>query len=814
MSRLRTSMMLVAVLGAVCALNGCGPGAEAPSEPQAAPPEPVVEPVPVAGEGLQGAVIVASASKPIHAKAAVMLQEEIEKRSGVRLSVSESMPAETVPAVVLATADEAGASPPPRTEVPSEPEGYAIWVDTSRGAKTVHLVGRDDRGVLFAAGRLILLLDMAEDGLDIADDTNVSTAPRYPMRGHQLGYRNTANSYDAWDLATYEQYVRDLILFGGNSIELIPSLDPEEKDGPVMEQTMWDMTVALSEMIGSYGLDVWFWLPLEGDVSDPEVAQQELDSRRALFESCPNLAAVMVPGGDPGHTAPEVLMPWLGRMAEVMHEVHPDATLWVSNQGFEHEQNDIFFDYLSTEQPDWLEGVVFGPWAKIDIVELRDRTPDKFKVRRYPDINHCLRCQYAMPKWDRAFAHTLGREPICPRPKAMAHIHNVFAPMADGFVTYSDGIHDDLNKFVWNAMGWNPDADVTTVLRDYGKAFFGQEHADSVALGMSMLEENWVGPIAENDDIAETLAHWETVAENCGEALSTNWRLQMHLFRALYDVYVQEKVVAEARYEAEAYEALGQAGDTGVAAAIEAARAALAQADEGPPSQALRERIQSLGLDLLESIGFQLSADEPYKAKSSSRGAVLDYLDRPLNNRPWLELEFEKILAEKDEAAQLASIDTILNWEDPGVGGFYDDLGHAGKQPHLVRQKTWEEDPGYVHSPQEEYGGPGETGRLSWQDQASTLFGTPLIMRYEGLETDAAYTLRVTYAGRFRATMTLVADGEHEIHGPMAQPGEIGPVEFDIPKEATSDGVLELEWQLNEKRGCQVAEVWLIKQEN
>ena len=84
-------------------------------------------------------------------------------------------------------------------------------------------------------------------------------------------------------------------------------------------------------------------------------------------------------------------------------------------------------------------------------------------------------------------------------------------------------------------------------------------------------------------------------------------------------------------------------------------------------------------------------------------------------------------------------------------------------------------------------------------------------MRYEGLDPNATYRLRVTYAGRFRAVMRLVADGAFEIHGPMAPPATLRPVGFDVPSRATRDGVLDLEWQLIEKRGCQVAEVWLTK---
>ena len=35
------------------------------------------------------------------------------------------------------------------------------------------------------------------------------TSPEYSIRGHQLGYRATANSYDAWSVEQYERYIDD-----------------------------------------------------------------------------------------------------------------------------------------------------------------------------------------------------------------------------------------------------------------------------------------------------------------------------------------------------------------------------------------------------------------------------------------------------------------------------------------------------------------------------------------------------------------------------------------------------------------------------
>ena len=103
---------------------------------------------------------------------------------------------------------------------------------------------------------------------------------------------------------------------------------------------------------------------------------------------------------------------------------------------------------------------------------------------------------------------------------------------------------------------------------------------------------------------------------------------------------------------------------------------------------------------------------------------------------------------------------------------------------------------------------------MSWQTQITTLYGTPLKMHYEGLDPEAQYRLKVTYAGRFRPSMTLTLNDEFGIHGPVAQPAPVWPVSYYLPQEATRSGMLDVEWNLVSGRGCMVAEVWLIKEDS
>jgi hypothetical protein len=758
---------------------------------------------------LSDARIVVSDTAPVRVKAAEMLQEEIAKRTGVTLAIVGDFESGQRPHVVLGTADEMPRgcdAYPGGLAVPEQAEGFALWV----AKDNVYLVGRNDRGALFAAGRLLRELRLREGRVALAKSTRIATAPRYPVRGHELGYRGKSNTYDAWNLDQYEQYIRDLIVFGANTVQLIPTVDPDELPERNMPVSVWEMTAALTELIGSYGLDVWLWVPLLDDVRDPTLNARSLEQRHALFEACSSIDVVFVPGGDPGHTPPEILLPWSEKLAGVLRTTHPDAELWVSNEAFPHAWNDYLFDYLVKEDPDWLSGVVFGTWTKIPFAEERARVPKRYPIVRYADITHCVRCQYPIPAWDRAFARTLEREPINTIPRASRHIHNLFAPLSVGFVTYSDGVNDDVNKVVWTAMGWDPDADLNEVLRDYGRYFMGDEYGKAAAKGLLALEENWRGPLLGNKHVTSTLRHWQALEKQGGEGLLGSWRFQMGLFRAYYDEYVHLKLEAETALEDRALAILTRAESLGSERAVADARAVLASATDDADTETLRARVIELGETLFQAIGMQMSV-EKYGAQSQGRGAVLDALDRPLNNRTWLEAGFEKVLADPDEKVRLEYLASIVNWEDPGPGGFYDDPGDPTKEPHLVRQKTWDGDPSFVQSPQDEHRGDREGQRLSWLDQAQTLYGTPLRMRYENLDAEAHYMIRVVYAGRFRATMRLVADGQYEIHGPLAQPDPVQPVEFDVPVEATRDGVLDLEWQLIEQRGCQVGEIWLIR---
>ncbi len=795
----------------------------------------LVATMPARALDLRRAVVLAPAGLTGPEQRAVrMLVEEAEKRTHVRWSETNVWPGTNVPVIAVGSVSQleqfAGPFAADLRLVAGAPnaEGFRLCVKQQPGAAAAFVIGNDARGVLFGVGRLLRELHMARGRVTLDDDVDIVTAPKYPLRGHQLGYRPKCNSYDAWDLPVWEQYLRDLAVFGCNAIELIPPRSDDDADSPHFPRPPMEMMTGMSHLADEYGLDVWIWYPaMDRDYSNPQTVESALREWGEVFQRLPRVDAVFVPGGDPGHTEPKYLLALLEKQTANLHRYHPKAQMWVSPQSFNQAWLDEFLDILHRERPAWLSGVVFGPQVRISLARLRELVPRPYPIRHYPDITHSRQCQYPPADWDTAFALTEARECINPRPVDEAAIFHATQPGTVGFITYSEGCNDDVNKCVWSALGWNPDASVTDILRDYSRYFIGDRYADPFAQGLLALERDWRGPLLANENVETTLAQFQTMENTASPADLKNWRFQQALFRAYYDAYVRRRLIYETDLENRAMEQLRRAPADGSLVAMAAAEHTLDRAVTEPVAADRRTRIFELGEALFQSIGMQLSV-EKYQAIAVDRGASLDTLDYPLNDRAWLKERFAAIRRLKTEAQRLEAVDEIVQWTNPGPGGFYDDLGNVARQPHLVRGPGFVTDPGcyasarvdfeedlVVDEPEER---PTVTRRMSWMDHAETLYETPLRLRYTGLDPHARYRVRVVYAGDApEKKIRLIANDSIEIHPLIAKPAPFRPVEFALPPAATATGGLNLSWfgepgLGGNGRGCQVSEVWLTRE--
>lgn len=744
--------------------------------------------------------------------AATVLSEEIASRTGLHLETVGTLPGEgtTILLAVWQEGNIAGLAVP--TATASHPvhraEGYWLHVDEADGRPVLWVLGHDGRGVLFGVGALLRKMAWEKGAASLPDDFDLASAPAYPIRGHQLGYRARANSWDAWTLDQFDQHIRELTFFGLNSFENIPFQD--ETSNSMMKYSREEMNRELSRICDRYDVDYWVWTPAEFDLSDQTQRDELLAMHKKLYADSVRIDGVFFPGGDPGDNPPELVMPFLADVAKELSQYHPHAKVWLSLQGFHGDAVQKAYDYIKQNQPEWLGGLVDGPSGP-PTDEQRLNLPAQYKLRMYPDITHNKLSQYVVPWWDNAFALTLGREAINPRPAQYTQIHNWYAPYSDGFISYSDGVHDDVNKAIFSALAWDPSTDPRTILEDYSRVFFGPKVAAKATDGIFALEKNWQGSLAENGAVDGTLLLWQQLEKEAPQ-LADNWRWQMNLMREYYDAYTRKRLLRESALELDANRALLKAPEIGADAAMGEALKILGVVDEQNVAPELLSRIEALCDDLFKSIQLQTSV-EKYGAAGAERGASLDFVNYPLNNRWWLEDEFKKVSEMKSETEKVARLRTIATWESPGPGSFYDDIGNIAKMPHVQRAQSLATDPIGAKSPYPTWwwldNGLSRL-RLAWQ----VTMDFPEAVIYAGLDPNGTYKVRLTGYGQ----MLLKIDGER-VEGDKKKIVHGDFVEFDVPKKAIEDRRIELTWDrptdealLNWRQQSRVAEAWLLKQ--
>jgi hypothetical protein len=183
----------------------------------------------------------------------------------------------------------------------------------------------------------------------------------------------------------------------------------------------------------------------------------------------------------------------------------------------------------------------------------------------------------------------------------------------------------------------------------------------------------------------------------------------------------------------------------------------------------------------------------------------------PLNNRWWLEDEFQKIKAMPDEEMKLARLGVLRAWENPGHGSFYDDIGNVAKSPHVLRGESIVTDPALERTPNPFF--------MWWDDGRSRVRRSwlsdihwPLGIVYGDLDTNSDYVLRLTGKGEIypRANGVLLSATTS-----TAEMGEFRL--YPVPQELVRDGKLIVtfdnpdEGNIHWRTYSRVNEVWLLQ---
>jgi hypothetical protein len=653
-------------------------------------------------------------------------------------------------------------------------EGFAV----RRIGDTLVITARGTRGLVYGAGWYL------RTG---ARPLRYESAPARPVRLTQIGYRAKNNSYDAWTLAMFRRRIEDFALWGASGVQVIAPVSDDDASSPLFPAPPLETLRGIGEIAHRLGIDFALYYPNLHDYVTRAERDEELARFRALLAELPQVDALYVPGGDPGHAAPANLFPLVAEQAASLHARNPAASVWISTQGFDAAGLDAFYAQLA-HRPRWLTGIFAGPQTRDPVTVQRRHLPRGYQLLLYPDIAHTMHAQVPVDRWSPAFALTEGREPINPRPRAMRDLFAHLAPGTSGFVTYSEGVNDDVNQFLWFRLGWDPQVTSEAFAADYARDFIGDPAA---AQAIFALEDNWTGDPATNSGIDATLA----LVDNLKPAPWADWRIDALRYRAVYDAIVRHRLIAARAREKAAL----------AAPDADTARARLADPDPAPVP-ALRTRLFALADLLWQGARLQLSVKR-YGATNIERGANLDRVDVDLNDRVWIERQ----LATRTPTE-------LADHARTREGARYDDLGDPWNAPHLVRGSSPVTDPLRFHGAVEGIADrtPNDGWRMSWISYAESLYDAPLRLHYTGLDPKRRYHLIATYAGEdYWLPMRLVANRAIELHPPLNRSSNPMTVELEIPHTATRGGTLDLAWTRpagmgGSGRGHQVAETWLI----
>jgi len=660
-------------------------------------------------------------------------------------------------------------------------DGYKIACST----ENVTVFASGIRGFIYGFGMFLRKIVPVCGVPVLTEDISGKYIPDKSIRGHQIGYRTTPNTYDAWSYDDYRRYYLDMMYFGSNIVEHIPYERGISKKNRLMKYDEEEFLVKASEMADEFDLDVSLWHPN----NDGETVEFAAERRGKLYETVPRLDVVFPPGGDPGDFSADEFVLRCKEISKALKKVHPNAQMWPSAQQPHSQPNwgEVFISEME-KLPDEIDGVITGPNHAFDLETLRRRLPSKYPIRLYPDITHNVRCEYPVhfdrDDWHFALTTGLSRECTNPRPREYRHIHRLTRRYIVGSVSYSEGITDDVNKMVWADMDFFPDCDLRTSLLDYARLFFYGADADEIADGILALEINWQCDPAENPTIDRTLETFEMLNSKY-PFLAENWRfVQLHM-RAKCDWVIRHRRLFELDLIRLAEKEIENGN-------LENAKEIL-NADYDDKYKKERNDITEMCAKLFDLIGLQTDI-ENYCADNWERGAILETIDLPVTDR--------KFLLSKLEKADADSMKRIINRNKVRSDEYYFSVALNGLEECGVSQD------GYVYMNFQ-----GDRPNVNTGAMPVCMFKVYDNLTFKckvgGLDFDGDYRLKITYMSKKdedSVSHKITANGveiykgaqfggeKDEVFDSEMLPDGFETASYVIPKSVIHNGCIDLEF--------------------
>ena len=319
-------------------------------------------------------------------------------------------------------------------------------------------------------------------------------------------------------------------------------------------------------------------------------------------------------------------MALLERQTASLRKFHPKAQMWMSPQGFTAHGWTSSTRSCKSNPP----GSPASSSARRCATPCRccaAQSRRAISIRRYPDITHSLRASTRCRDWD--VAHALTSQPRADQPAARSirpRSSGAAAGIAIGFITYSEGCNDDVNKIVWSGLGWDPEGDGRCrPLRQYGRYFIGDRYADPLRPGASGARARTGGARSPTTPAwRRRCEQFQAMERSAAPRDLLNWRFQQALYRAYYDAYVRQPPAARdgARGAARSSGLAQRPGGSARARCAEAERSC--EAPRRSRSRRLADARLRAGRGALPEHPACSCSVAAYRAIAVGRGATLD----------------------------------------------------------------------------------------------------------------------------------------------------------------------------------------------
>ena len=772
---------------------------------------------------------------------------------------------------------------PRLTDLSPGPEGFLLMLIHTPKNSIIIAAGADDRGCLYAVGEILRQVKIRNGQLDIPDRLNIRTAPAFEIRGTQFGQsgvaKRLANVRD-WTEEETERVILDYDLAGANIFPTPPGkLFDFIKSFGLMTQTNFGANTAgekvpekwnASESIGRLGYVC---------LSVPEARDFMLKKCEEQFKSSPTYDLVEFYGGDGGGCECDKCNPYgltfiklVEEMSEIIHKYHPESRIYFTNQKFDNDDDNAIFSYLQEKPRTWLWAWGYGPGSDATTWQPGHRQTHRMDLFRYPgfgpyslypkeilhqlppqqvlvyynEITHWKYAQHAYiqmypradrngdlpPHWsheiyerrpDQFLTMVFNRLTFFAWPKYYHRVFNDLMRYSVGDITHSSGHHDHFNQWMWQRLLWSPRLTVDEVVDEYCKSWFGEEAAPKMAKAIFQLEDNIEEQKETPLDKKDGIDIYYDLVKKAGELMPSeiiakNWLWRMYMQKAALDKYVKLSVAQQKELQLQIENQVSEMLTGDIETTIDDLLTLLNSINESTEMLQLHEEAEQLGEESNKLFG--VKSDGYFN------------LEHDFIGLGWLRRQLERVKsASADEKVELMTM--IIDYENPGEGGFYDNLGTFNNSPNVVFGYPYDHGQPYVSKMLSEGNRPSQRSMHFTQDEEQ---GVTLL--YKDLDPEAKYKIRFTlvrpwYQSRYSDRMNqksekIFADDE-VITESVELPLQMSDFfTFDIPHSATKDGELTIrferaddvargdrvtieQWRNSGGWGTIVSEVWLMK---